>query len=263
MSQFLSGALEAGRVPCYQEPFRVKGMKRLPKRVLVVENFPATPPGIVGDALAEAGVTVDRRRADLGAPLPMDPSGHDGIVVLGGGQSALDDADYPYLPVLADLTRAFGEAGKPVLGICLGAQIVARAHGAANILGRPIEFGWREVRATDAGRTDPVISVIGAAVPLFHWHNDTFTLPPGAAHLAASDMTTFQAFRIGRAVYGIQFHFEADRRLVAEWTRDLADIIAESDSTWATRHAAEAARHGPAADAAGAALARAWVRLVG
>jgi GMP synthase-like glutamine amidotransferase len=237
-------------------------MKHLPKRVLVVENFPATPPGIVGEALMEAGAVIDRRRADLGEPLPDDSSVHDGIVVLGGGQSAVDDADYPYLPALAKLTRTFGEAGKPVLGICLGAQIVARAHGATNILGRPVEFGWREVRATDAGRTDPLIASIGKAAPLFHWHNDTFTLPPGATHLATSDMTALQAFRIGRAVYGLQFHFEADRRLVAEWTRDLADTIAESDPTWARRHAAEAARHGPAADAAGLALARAWVRLL-
>ena len=238
-------------------------MKHLPKRVLIVENFPATPPGIVGDALDEAGIEADRRRADLGEPLPADPSAHDGIVVLGGGQSALDDADYPYLPALADLTRAFGESGKPVLGICLGAQIVARAHGATNILGRPIEFGWREVRATDAGRADPLIASIGDAAPLFHWHNDTFTLPPGAEHLATSDMTAIQAFRIGRAVYGLQFHFEADRRLVAEWTRDLADTIAESDPTWGQRHAAEAACHGPAADAAGMAIARAWARLFG
>jgi len=237
-------------------------MKHLPKRVLVVENFPATPPGVVGDALDEAGAVIDRRRADLGAPLPADATAHDGMVILGGGQSALDDADYPYLPALARLARVFGEAGKPVLGICLGAQIVARGHGAANILGRPIEFGWREVRTTGAGRADPVVSAIGAAAPLFHWHNDTFTLPPGAAHLAASDMTAIQAFRVGRAVYGLQFHFEADRRLVAEWTRDLADTIAESDPTWSDRHAAEAARHGPAADAAGLALARAWVRLL-
>ncbi len=235
----------------------------MPKRVLVVENFPATPPGIVGDALDAAGVTIDRRRADLGEPLPADADAHDGIVVLGGGQSALDDADYPYLPALADLTRTFGGAGKPVLGICLGAQILARAHGATNILGRPIEFGWREVRATDAGRADPVIAAIGSAAPLFHWHTDTFTLPPGAAHLASSDMTALQAFRIGRAVYGLQFHFEADRRLVAEWTHDLADTIAESDPTWAARHAAEAARNGPAADAVGVAIAKAWTNLLG
>jgi GMP synthase-like glutamine amidotransferase len=231
-------------------------------RVLVIENFPATPLGVIADALAEAGVGIDSRRADLGAPIPDDPSGFDGLIVLGGGQSALDDETHPYLPALASLTRSFGEAGKPVLGVCLGAQLVARGHGAANILGRPIEFGWHPVRATEAGRDDPVLAAIDGGAPLFHWHTDTFTLPPGATCLAASDMTAIQAFRIGRAVYGIQFHFEADRKLVADWTRDFADTIAEYAPDWPTRHPAHATRFGPAADAAGLAIARAWVGLL-
>ncbi|KAB2869030.1 MAG: type 1 glutamine amidotransferase [Bauldia sp.] len=231
-------------------------------RVLVVENFAGTPLGQVGTALLEAGAGIDLRRAHLGEPLPEGHAGHDGLVVLGGGQSALDDDDHPFLPAVAALGRTFGAADKAVLGICLGAQLVARGHGAENILGRPVEFGWHEVRATESGRSDPLIAAIGGGSPVFHWHADTFTLPPGAVHLATSGMTAHQAFRIGRAVYGIQFHFEADRSVVAGWNGVFADEIASHTPDWADRYPLEAARHGARADATGLAIARRWVGLI-
>ncbi|CAN5238161.1 hypothetical protein BH10PSE9_BH10PSE9_08910 [soil metagenome] len=149
-----------------------------------------------------------------------------------------------------------------MLGICLGAQLVARGHGATNLLGLPIEFGWHAVRPTLAGRADPVLSALGTGAPLFHWHLDTFTLPPGATHLAASGMTENQAFRIGRAVYGIQFHFEADRALVERWSRDFAPVIARHAPDWPERQPRDAERLGATADAVGLALARAWVGLI-
>ena len=127
--------------------------------------------------------------------------------------------------------------------------------------GRWNSAGTRCARPRE-GRSDPVIGAIGPAAPLFHWHVDTFTLPPGAAHLAESDATPIQAFRIGRAVYGIQFHFEAGTELVASWTRDFAEEIEPYAPDWFEQHPAEAAKHGPAADAAGLALARNWVALI-
>ena len=232
-------------------------------RVLVIENYFGTTLGQVGTALDEAGIDSDLRRVWKGSALPRRPNGHDALVVLGGEQSAVDDDAHPYLPQVAALTKAFGAADKAVLGICLGAQLVARGHGATNILGRPVEFGWHEVTPTEAGRRDPVLSALGAGAPQFQWHADTFTLPQGAAHLASSAMTENQAFRIGRAVYGIQFHFEADRRTVERWNSDFAEVIAKETPDWPVRHPHEAARHGPAADAAGLALARAWVKLIG
>ncbi len=232
-------------------------------RVLVIENYFGTTLGQVGGALDEAGIAVDLRRVWDGARLPRGPGGYDGLIVLGGEQSAVDDEEHPYLPRVAALTRAFGEADRAVLGICLGAQLVARGHGAENILGRPLEFGWRQVTPTAAGRDDPVLSALGEGAPLFHWHGDTFSLPPGATHLAASAMTENQAFRIGRAVYGIQFHFEADRTLVESWNEDFAELIADETPDWTERHRREAARHGAEADATGLKLARAWVKLIG
>lgn len=231
-------------------------------RVLVIQNFEDTGLGQVGRALDEAGAEIDLVMAHEGEPLPASAEGHDALVVLGGAQSALDDADYPYLPALARLTRTFGEAGKAVLGICLGAQLVARGHGGGNILARPPEFGWHEVTLRSEAADDPVLSAAPGTFPIFHWHNDTFTLPEGATHLASSAMTPNQAFRIGRAVYAIQFHFEADTVLVEDWTATFADYLAERHPDWSARHAAEAARHGAAADVAGLAIARAWVRCI-
>jgi GMP synthase (glutamine-hydrolysing) len=231
-------------------------------RVLVIENFPNTPLGQVETALSEAGARLDVCRAFADDVIPTDPGAYDALVVLGGGQDALDDAGSPWLPQVARLTRDYGAADKAVLGICLGAQLVARGHGGKNILGRPIEFGWHHVQPTEAGRKDPVIAALQEGKPIFHWHLDTFSLPPGAVHLAESAQTEVQAFRIGRAVYGIQFHFEADRAVVEDWNRHFRDEIAEYVPDWADRHAGEAERHGPAADAVGLAIARAWVGLV-
>jgi GMP synthase-like glutamine amidotransferase len=231
-------------------------------RVLVVENFPHTPLGRVETALNEVGASIAICRAFAGEAIPTDPGDHDAMVVLGGGQDALDDAGSPWLPEVAKLTRAYGAADKAVLGICLGAQLVARGHGGTNILGQPIEFGWHVVRPTEAGRKDPVLAALNEGAPIFHWHLDTFSLPPGSAHLATSAQTEVQAFRIGRAVYGIQFHFEADRGVVEAWNWYFRDEIAEHVPDWAARHAREAARHGPRADAVGLAIARAWVALV-
>ena len=232
-------------------------------RVLAIENYPKTTLGVVGKALEQAGAERHIVRTHRGEKLPKSHDDFGAAVLLGGAQDALDDANHPYLPEEIRLARAFGDAGKPVLGICLGAQLLARAYGAKNILGRPMEFGWHPVRPTAEGRGDPVLSALDGGAPLFHWHVDTFTLPPGAVHLAESDMTQLQAFRIGAAVYGIQFHFEADTGLVARWNRDFADELAESVPDWPARHPGEAARHGAAADAAGRALAKAWIDLIG
>jgi GMP synthase-like glutamine amidotransferase len=231
-------------------------------RVLVIENYVGTPLGLAASVLIDAGAEIDLRQAWRDAPLPDDHEEHDAIVVLGGEQSALDDYNSPWLPQVARLTREFGEADKAVLGICLGAQLVARGAGAENILDRPIEFGWHYVRPTAAGRGDPVISALGAGAPIFHWHTDTFTLPPHATRLAESDLTEIQAFRIGRAVYGIQFHFEADRSLVERWNVDFAEQIAGYAPDWAQRYPAEAALHSERADVAGAAIARGWAGLI-
>jgi GMP synthase (glutamine-hydrolysing) len=194
--------------------------------------------------------------------LPKEISGHDALVVLGGEQSALDDETHRYLPELARLTRRFGDAGKAVLGICLGSQILARAYGADNHLGIAHEFGWHGIGVTAEGRADPLLSALGGEFTIFEWHADTFSLPEGAVRLASSPVAENQSFRIGRAVYGTQFHFEANSDVVEQWKAEFPDTIARIAPGWLENHAELAARHGAAADAAGLAIARAWVSLI-
>ncbi len=231
-------------------------------RVLVVQNYKNTDPGQIGTALAEVPAEIELRRADLGADLPADPSGHDALVMLGGGQNALADDEYPYFPALLDLARDFTAADKAVLGICLGSQLLARAFGGENRVGGATEFGWHAVSLTEAAKADPVLGALPQRFPIFQWHDDTYSLPPQAVRLASSPVAENQAFRVGRAAYGFQFHFEADQLLVRGWSVSFAAMIGARHPDWSDRLEVEAARHGEEADAAGLAIARAWVAAV-
>ena len=231
-------------------------------RVLVVENMAHSDLGQVGVALQEWGAEIDLRQPFTGQALPGDIHGHDALVVLGGEQSAVDDHIHPYLPELARLMRAFADAGKSVLGICLGSQLLARAHGGDNLLGKTREFGWHGVELTADGECDPVLSAAGPAFKSFEWHSDSFTLPPGAVRLAKNPAVANQAFRIGRAAYGMQFHFEAGTPIVEGWNRTFETVINRIDPDWLQRYPEHAARHAEQADAAGLALARAWVTTI-
>lgn len=231
-------------------------------RVAIVENTRVTHHGQVGIALHEAAATIDLYKPWADDRLP-EPGSFDALVVFGGEQSARDDHSHRYLPRLADLMRQSGETGHAVLGICLGSQLLARGLGAENHLGTAKEFGWCDVTLTDQGRADPVLSHLPATFPVFQWHSDTFTLPAGTAHLANSPTAAHQCFRIHRATYGMQFHFEASRAVVADWNRQFPEAVERNRPGWLdTHHPADAATAGAQADAVGLAIARAWVALI-
>lgn len=230
-------------------------------RVAIVENTRITHHGQVGVALHERAALIDLYKPWSGQPLPRTVDA-DALVVFGGEQSATDDHTHPYLPDLARLMASYSAMDRPVLGICLGSQLLARAFGADNHLGLAPEFGWVEVGLTDAGRADPVLSVVPDHFPIFQWHSDTFTLPEDAVHLATSPTAQNQAFRIGRATYGTQFHFEASRSVVRDWSVMFPEAVDRMQPGWVDRHPDLAATHGAEADAHGLAMARAWVALI-
>lgn len=227
-------------------------------RVAVVHNMEVSSLGLVGVALAEAGAELTEFFPFRDGALP-DPDTYDGLVVLGGAQSAIDDSLHPYLPRLAEVMRGFTAADRAVLGICLGSQILARAHYGQNILGSATEFAWTPIRLTADGLEDPVLSAAGAEFLSFQWHSDTISLPPDAVHLAEGAAVRAQAYRVGRASYGMQFHFEADGAVVGEWTENFPEATEAMHPGWQADHADLAAKYAAAADAAGLALARAWV----
>jgi GMP synthase-like glutamine amidotransferase len=231
-------------------------------RVAIVENMKNTPLGALGIALKEAGAELEWFRAWDGERLPQDVTAHDALVVLGGEQNARDDDTHPYLPELAQLMRRFEEADKAVLGICLGSQILARAYEAENLIGTAREFGWTAVAVTEEGKADPLLSGVGDDFTIFEWHSDTFTLPARAVRLATNDVARNQAYRIGRAAYGTQFHFEANTAVVEGWRTEFEPTIERIKPGWLERYPEIAANHAPAAEIAGLAIARAWVRTI-
>ena len=230
-------------------------------RVAIVENTAVTHHGQVGVALHMAGARIRVFQPWRDGILP-DMAAHDALVVFGGEQNALEDQTHPYLPRLAALMYDTALTDRAVLGVCLGSQLLARGAGAQNHIGTVPEFGWCKVGLTDLGRTDPVLAQLPAQFDIFEWHSDTFTRPPGATHLAASPTAAQQCFRIGRAGYGMQFHFEASRAVVADWTRTFPDLINSLDTNWTKNHQGRAKTQGIAADAHGLAIAQAWVALI-
>lgn len=231
-------------------------------RVAIVENMKDTPLGALGIALEEAGARLEWFRPFRGEALPSDVAAFDALVVLGGEQSARDDHTHPYLPELAALMRRFESEDKTVLGICLGSQILARAYGAENLLGTAHEFGWKDIGVTQEGKADPLLADLGDEFTIFEWHGDTFTLPPRAVRLATNDVTRNQAFRVGRATYGTQFHFEANAAVVDWWRGEFRETIEKKEPGWLEAYPQHVAKHAAAAEAAGLAIARAWVRTI-
>ena len=142
---------------------------------------------------------------------------YNGLVLLGGPMSAYDDVDHPHLLTEIELVREAVDRGYPVLGICLGAQIIARALGAAVAPSPKPEIGWYDVALTEEGRRDPVFAHFGESESVFQWHSDTFEIPDGAVHLASSPSCSHQVFRYGDRTYGLQFHLEVDEALIERW----------------------------------------------
>lgn len=232
-------------------------------RIAVVENMDKTQLGTVGRALDEAGADVELFRPWQDGVLPSGIHDHDGLIVLGGKQSAVDDADHRYLPALATLMRRFGDADKAVLGICLGSQLLARAYGGENILGGAKEFAWTALDVTPKGGADPLFRTLGPRFESFHWHVDTFSLPDNAVRLVSGSSVANQCFRIGRAAYGMQFHFEASVDVVETWLTEFPDAAERmAPAGWLDRYPEIAARHAAAADHAGHAIARAFLQTV-
>lgn len=197
-------------------------------RVLVVEHHGKPSMGVVGETLRDLGVEMQTVWGARGDTLPGSHREHDGIIVLGGSMTALDDERCPYFPALTRLIRGFAEAGKPVLGICLGAQLIARSFEAELRIGGDFELGFHTVAPTAAAAEDPVLGHFDGPLPLFQWHTDHYALPPGAERLATAENYENQGYRIGRTVYGMQFHLEVTRPMVQHWIDTTPDFEAQA-----------------------------------
>ena len=188
--------------------------------ILVLQHCPVTPVGVLGETLQARGATLDIRMPHHGAALPETPEGFDGLVVLGGPMHAGDDAGYPAFPPMLALIRKFHEQAKPVLGVCLGAQLISRAFGGSVWPFGGLEIGFLPVRMTPAGRRDPLLKGLAPEFRIMQLHEDSFDMPAGAVRLMSNGVCANQGLRVGRTTYGFQFHFEVTKGDAVNFPRD-------------------------------------------
>jgi GMP synthase-like glutamine amidotransferase len=202
-------------------------------RTLVVENDPTDDARRLGDWLVEGGLDLSVLRAHEGVEIPADLDGYAALVVLGGEQDAFAAADgtpgAPWFPAVERLLRKAVRHRVPTLAVCLGAQQLALATaGAVERSAAGPEIGPRLVARRDKAVDDPLFAEVPFAPDVLQWHRDEVTrLPPGAVLLAASTHYLHQAFRLGPAAWGVQFHIECDTEMFAGWAADGAAQLAE------------------------------------
>ena len=215
-------------------------------KVYVLQHHPVENLGTIAEALEGAALAWQYIRIHEGHPVPREMKGAGGLIVMGGPMAVYQADQYPFLRDEMQLIERAVTEELPVLGVCLGAQIVAAAMGAKvtrNPAGK--EIGWYPVTLSDAALEDRLWRGVAPTITPFHWHGDIFELPAGAVSLASSEKTPCQAFRYGNSVYALQFHIEVTPESVtamaAEWPRELEkEKISATDMIGATAdHALE------------------------
>ena len=212
-------------------------------RVLSIVHEPTSTGGggLFEDIVEERGDRLERWITVDAGTEPDAPERYDAIMVFGGAMHPDQDAEHPWLADEAEFIREAVEREVPLLGACLGAQLIARAVG-ANVgpMAQP-EIGWHEVRLNDAGLADPLLGALPERIDAFQWHYYGFELPEGAELLAENDAAR-QAYRLGERAWGVQFHPEVTRHMLEHWfvvgdaeLPDPAAIRSETDrflGTW-------------------------------
>ncbi len=227
--------------------------------VLIALNAHDAPAGEIDGLIAARGWRATTIFPHAGGdPLPATPEGYDGLVVLGGAQDAWDDAGFPAFADELRLMRAFDAAGKPVLGICLGAQLMARAWGAEVRRMGGFERGLTPMRTR---ADDAVAGAAGPSPTLVSWHRDTFDLPAGAELLLSSADCANQGFRIGRASWAFQCHVEATPAILRRWIEKSPDLAERTPADYA-RLADDCGPRFATTTAAGTAIVEAWLDRV-
>ncbi len=181
--------------------------------ILIIKNIEFEGPGLIKDVLEEGGIDYDIINADRKAGYP-DTNSYNSFIVLGGPQSANDNTETINKEV--QFIKEVVNSKKPYIGICLGAQLLAKALGADVKLNKIKELGNCSIRLTENGRKDNLFRGLADKLNVFQWHGETFDIPKGAVKLAKGTYCLNQAFRYGNC-YGLQFHLEITEEMVKEW----------------------------------------------
>jgi GMP synthase (glutamine-hydrolysing) len=207
-------------------------------KFLVIVPETAAPPALIGEALLEAGHTYDAiyptdrfaSHSPLSYPgLPSNPGDYAGLIVMGGPMSAHDTAEHAFLIELMALIRGFGVAERPVLGVCLGAQVIARAYDGEVFRLGGLEAGYVTMQTTPDAAADPLFAGLTGPFSAFHTHYEGVRNIPGATVLATGGMSAVQAFRVGPTTYGVQFHPEATIDIARDWVRKFGAVFCRDE----------------------------------
>jgi GMP synthase (glutamine-hydrolysing) len=208
--------------------------------IAIIQNDPEVPPGTLIEALEKSRIPYRVVKLFSQDRLPAWKE-LSGAVVLGGIMSVNDTDSFPFLVGLKDWIREILRGRLPLLGICLGGQLLAEVGGGKVFFRTNEEFGCKPVTLTESGITDPLFRGVRSPFVTFHWHNDCFVPPPDAIHLARTGECAHQAFRWGPCAYGLQFHPEVTRDIVSHWSvlaehrkQFIADFAASESTIQAT-----------------------------
>jgi GMP synthase-like glutamine amidotransferase len=188
-------------------------------RALAIVHQPDAGPGVFAEAFAKRGDQLDSWEIAQGADPPADPRSYDAVLSFGGAMNAHQEEEYPWLRFEKDLLAELLAGGMPLLGVCLGAQLLAEAAGATPRRASRPEIGWHEVEVTPEGAEDPLLAPLAPRFSAFQWHSYEAPLPPAATALARSPVC-LQAYRIGDSAWGIQFHAEVSAPDAEHWFDD-------------------------------------------
>lgn len=190
----------------------------------ILQHVACESAGAIGDALQRQGIAQRVVRIFAGEPVPRELT-DDALVVMGGPMGVYESDRYPHLLDELRLIEDALRRERPLVGVCLGSQLVAAALGARVYPSGFKEIGWYPVDLTDAALTDPVLGRAPRRFTAFVWHGDVFDLPRGAVHLASTEMTAHQAFRYGEDAYALLFHLEVTRAQVDAMLTAFAEEI--------------------------------------
>ncbi|OGQ83902.1 MAG: hypothetical protein A3F90_12020 [Deltaproteobacteria bacterium RIFCSPLOWO2_12_FULL_60_19] len=198
-------------------------------KVLIIQHVRAETPGTIGEILRAAHIPIKIVRLYDGQRVPDSLADAGGLVVMGGPMGVYEQDRYPFLRCELRLIEQALKKEKPVLGVCLGSQLLAAALGAEVKPGKRKEIGWHRVRLKQSAATDPLWGGIPSSFTAYHWHGDVFALPRGAVSLASSDMARHQAFRYGKNAYGFLFHMEVTEKIIGEMARAFTDELRQAN----------------------------------
>ena len=196
---------------------------------LVLQHIDCEDLGTIEQAMIHRGISYRYVRLFDGDPLPEDIKNYSGLIILGGPMNVYEEDVYPYLKGEDILIKEAVKRRIPVLGICLGGQLIAKATGAKVNKGTKKEIGWYDLLLTPGGKADKVFKNFPERLTVFQWHGDTFDIPSDATHLAGSVLFPNQAFRIGDNIYGLQFHLEVTQKMISRWINEYKDELSSLD----------------------------------